>query len=91
VKDDLRGWRLGRVVTVVDRGFASGDNLAYLTRVGGQWIAGERLGDGTTDVAQVLSRRAGTRASAIQTGLRRTDPARGQGFRRTRAGSGRSG
>ena len=56
VKDDLRGWRLGRVVTVVDRGFASDDNLAYLTRAGGQWIAGERLRDGTADVAQVLAR-----------------------------------
>jgi IS4 transposase len=50
------GWRLGRVVTVVDRGFASDDNLAYLTRAGGHWIAGERLRDGTADVAQVLSR-----------------------------------
>jgi Transposase DDE domain len=56
VKDDLRGWRLGRVVTVVDRGFASDDNLAYLTRAGGHWIAGERLRDGTAEVAQVLSR-----------------------------------
>jgi hypothetical protein len=56
VKDDLRGWRLGRVITVVDRGFASDDNLAYLTRAGGHWIAGERLRDGTTDVAQVLAR-----------------------------------
>jgi transposase len=56
VKDDLRGWRLGRVVTVVDRGFASDDNLAYLTRAGGHWIAGERLRDGTADVAEVLSR-----------------------------------
>jgi hypothetical protein len=56
VKDDLRGWRLGRVVTVVDRGFASDDNLAYLTRAGGHWIAGERLRDNTPDVAQVLSR-----------------------------------
>jgi hypothetical protein len=56
VKDDLRGWRLGRVVTVVDRGFASDDNLAYLTRAGGHWIAGERLGDGTADIAQVLAR-----------------------------------
>src|SRR5512133_2653993 len=56
VKDDLRGWRLGRVVTVVDRGFSSDDNLAYLTRAGGHWIAGERLRDGTADVAQVLSR-----------------------------------
>lgn len=91
MKDDLRGWRLGRVVTVVDRGVASDNNLAYLTRVGEHRIAGERLRDGTADVAQVLSRRAGTRASAIQTGLRRTGPAPGQGFRRIRAGSGRSG
>jgi IS4 transposase len=56
VKDDLGGWRLGRVITVVDRGFASDDNLAYLTRAGGHWIAGERLRDGTADVAEVLSR-----------------------------------
>jgi transposase len=32
VKDGLRGWRLGRVVTVVDRGFSSDENLRYLTR-----------------------------------------------------------
>src|SRR3954451_17099081 len=38
VKDDLRGWRLGRVVTVVDRGFSSDENLRYLTRAGGHWI-----------------------------------------------------
>jgi transposase len=56
VKDDLRGWRLGRVITVVDRGFASDDNLAYLTRAGGHWIAGERLRDGSAEVAQVLAR-----------------------------------
>jgi len=56
VKDDLRGWRLGRVVTVVDRGFSSDDNLAYLTRAGGHWIAGERLRDNTADIAEVLSR-----------------------------------
>jgi hypothetical protein len=41
---------------VVDRGFAGDDNLAYLTRAGGHWIAGERLRDNTPDVAQVLSR-----------------------------------
>ena len=35
VKDDMRGWRLGRVVTVVDRGFSSDENLRYLTRAGG--------------------------------------------------------
>ncbi len=32
VKDDLRAWKLGRVITVVDRGFSGADNLAYLRR-----------------------------------------------------------
>ncbi len=56
VKDDLRGWRLGRVVTVVDRGFSSDKNLAYLTRAGGHWIAGERMRDGSQDAAAALAR-----------------------------------
>ncbi len=56
VKDDLRGWRLGRVVTVVDRGFSSDENLRYLTRAGGHWIAGERMRDGSPDARAALSR-----------------------------------
>ena len=56
VKDDLRGWRLGRVVTVVDRGFSSDENLRYLTRAGGHWIAGERMRDGSKDAAAALAR-----------------------------------
>jgi hypothetical protein len=56
VKDDLRGWRLGRVITVVDRGFSSDANLAYLARAGGAWIAGERMRDGSPDAAAALSR-----------------------------------
>src|SRR5664279_4891050 len=56
VKDDLRGWRLGRVVTVVDRGFSSDENLKYLTRTGGHWIAGERMRDGSPDAQAALSR-----------------------------------
>lgn len=56
VKDGLRGWRLGRVVTVVDRGFSSDQNLKYLTRAGGHWIAGERMRDGSPDVVEALSR-----------------------------------
>lgn len=56
VKDDLRGWRLGRVVTVVDRGFSSEANLAYLTRAGGHWIAGERMRDGHRLATEALSR-----------------------------------
>jgi hypothetical protein len=56
VKDDLRGWRLGRVVTVVDRGFSSDENLRYLTRAGGHWIAGERMRDGSADAQAALAR-----------------------------------
>jgi transposase len=58
VKDDLRGWRLGRVVTVVDRGFSSDENLRYLTRAGGHWIAGEKMRDGSADAQTALSRQS---------------------------------
>jgi hypothetical protein len=53
VKDDMRGWPLGRVVTVVDRGFSSADNLAYLRRAGGHFIAGMRMRDHNPLVEQV--------------------------------------
>jgi transposase len=56
VKDDMRDWKLGRVITVVDRGFSSADNLAYLRRAGGHYIAGMRMRDGNPLVEQVLSR-----------------------------------
>jgi transposase len=56
VKDDIRGWRLGRIIAVVDRGFSSADNLAYLRRGGGHFIAGMRMRDGNPLVEQVLSR-----------------------------------
>jgi hypothetical protein len=42
VKQDLVAWKLGRVVTVVDRGFVSEENLRVLRRAGGHYIAGER-------------------------------------------------
>ena len=56
VRDGLRGWRLGRVVTVVDRGFSSRENLAYLQRAGGHYIAGERMRDGNARAHEALSR-----------------------------------
>jgi hypothetical protein len=56
VKDDIGGWRLGRIITVVDRGFSSADNLACLRRGGGHFIAGMRMRDGNPLVEQVLSR-----------------------------------
>jgi hypothetical protein len=62
VKDDLRAWRLGRVVTVVDRGFSSAANLDYLRRAGGHFIAGERMRAGTAHVEEVLARQGRYRA-----------------------------
>jgi hypothetical protein len=56
VKDDMRGWRLGRVVTVLDRGFSNDEKVRYLTRAGGHWIAGERMRDGSPDAPAALSR-----------------------------------
>ncbi len=56
VRDGMRDWKLGRVVTVVDRGFSSDANLAYLRRGGGHWIAGERMRDRSPDAAAALAR-----------------------------------
>jgi len=56
VRDDMRDWKLGRVITVVDRGFSSADSLAYLRRAGGHYIAGMRMRDGNDLVNRVLAR-----------------------------------
>ena len=77
VKDDLRGWRLGRVVTVVDRGFSGDENLRYLTRAGGHWIAGERMRDGSADAQAALSRQG--RYQTVRDSLRVKEVRVGEG------------
>jgi hypothetical protein len=77
VKDGLRGWRLGRVVTVVDRGFSSDENLRYLTRAGGHWIAGERMRDGSPDAQAALSRQG--RYQSVRDNLRVKEVRIGEG------------
>jgi hypothetical protein len=44
------------VISVIDRGFSSDDNLRYLQRAGGHYIAGERMRSGMENVEQALSR-----------------------------------
>jgi transposase len=44
------------VVTVIDRGFSSAENLDYLTRAGGHYIAGERMRAGILLVEAALAR-----------------------------------
>lgn len=52
-KDDLKEWRLSRVVWVGDRGFSSEQNRRYLQRCGGHYILGEKL-RGNTLAARAL-------------------------------------
>lgn len=57
VKNDLVGWKLGRVVTVVDRGMVSKENLRTLQQAGGHYIAGVKLRSGQAEVETALSKR----------------------------------
>ena len=82
VKDDLRGWRLGRCVWVVDLGFSSDANLRYLTRGGGHWIAGERMRDGSPDARVALARPG--RYQTVRDNLRVKDVRIGDGDRQKR-------
>ncbi len=55
---DLIGWKLGRVITVLDRGFTSESeaNLRELQRAGGHYIIGEKMQAGKPMVEEALSR-----------------------------------
>ena len=56
VKDDLLAWKLGRVVWVTDRGFASAENRRYLQRAGGHYISGEKLRSDSAEARAALAR-----------------------------------
>lgn len=56
VKDDLVGWKLGRVISVMDRGFASDSNMKYLQRAGGHYIVGEKLRSAKKEVQKAMAR-----------------------------------
>ena len=55
IKTDLRGWRLGRCVWVMDRGMSSEENRMILQRAGGHYILGEKLRDRQAVHKEVLS------------------------------------
>lgn len=56
VKDDLRAWKLTRVVWVADRGFCSARNRRYLQRAGGHYILGEKLRSDAKEAKAALAR-----------------------------------
>ena len=68
VKDDLRGWKLSRVIWVLDRGFTSEENRRYLQRAGGHYIVGEKLRSGSKEAAVALARQG--RYHVVDGGLR---------------------
>jgi transposase len=55
-KDDLRAWKLSRVVWVADSGFQSEENRRYLQRAGGHYILGEKLRGKDKEAKAALSR-----------------------------------
>jgi hypothetical protein len=55
-KDDLRAWKLSRVVWVADRGFQSAENRRYLQRAGGHYILGEKLRGNDKEANAALGR-----------------------------------
>jgi len=57
VKKDLNGWRLGRVICVMDRGFSSDENCIKLQTGGGHYIIGEKMRSGKPEVEAALSKR----------------------------------
>jgi len=64
VKDDLRAWKLGRVVWVADRGFQSAENRRYLQRAGGHYILGEKLRGKSAEAKAALARQGRYRVVA---------------------------
>jgi hypothetical protein len=56
VRNDLRDWKLSRVVWVGDRGFSSAENRRYLQRGGGHYILGEKLRSGSAEAVAALAR-----------------------------------
>jgi Transposase DDE domain len=56
VKDDLRAWKLARVVWVGDRGFQSEENRRYMQRAGGHYIFGEKLRGNDKEANAALGR-----------------------------------
>jgi transposase len=68
VKDGLRDWRLGRVVTVAGSGFSSEANQTYLKRAGGHYITGIKMRAGSRLADQALARQG--RYQAVRDNLR---------------------
>jgi hypothetical protein len=82
VKQDLRGWRLGRCVFVGDAGMNSEDNRHTLALGGGKYILAARRRAGDEVTHEVLTR--GGRFQTVVDNLRIKEIIVGDGARRQR-------
>jgi len=82
VKKDLAGWRLNRVISVMDRGFTSDGNCITLQSGGGHYILGEKMRTGKPEVEAALSKKG--RYSSISDGLYAKEAIIGDGEGRKR-------
>jgi len=82
VKDDLRGWRLGRCVFVGDAGMNSQDNRRELSLGGGKYILAAKMRAGDEVTHEVLTRPG--RFKQVASNLRVKDVVVGDGERRRR-------
>ena len=56
VRDDLKGWQVGKVVWVADRGFSSKANRTYLSQDGEHYIIGEKLRGESEEARAAIAR-----------------------------------
>ncbi len=82
VKEDLRGWRLGRCVLVGDAGMSSEENRRKLALGGGKYILATKLRAGD-EVTEIVLARAG-RYKEVAGNLRVKEVIVGDGERRRR-------
>jgi transposase len=68
VKHDLNGWKLGRVITVMDAGFSSLENKRVLQGAGDHYIIGEKMRAGSKGKPVDALKRGG-RYSKLDNGL----------------------
>lgn len=82
VKEDLRGWRLGRCVFVGDAGMTSEENRRTLALGGGKYILGAKLRANDEVTKEVLARQG--RYRQVRDNLRVKEVIVGEGERRRR-------
>lgn len=82
VKNDLLGWKLSRLIWVMDRGMSSEENRIILQKAGGHYILGEKLRDNQEAHQEAISSKG--RYQKVRENLEVKEIVVGQGERRRR-------